>query len=77
MDLNLKFTLLLILFLFVVVFYIVVTYKQLKNQRNNVNSEDAFQLFMKMSPFRWLIYTFFLKEKFNGKKYNSTSKKDD
>ena len=77
MDLNLKFTLFLILFLFVVVFYIVVTYKQLKNQRNNVNSDDAFQLFMKISPFRWLIYTFFLKDKRSRNKHSPTSDNED
>ncbi len=76
MDLNLKFTLLLILFPFVIVYYVVVAYKQLKNQRSNINSDDAFKLFMKMSPYRWFVYTFFLKDKTNSNKYNPTKKED-
>ena len=75
MALNIKITLLVILFLFVIVYNVVVAYKQLKNQQNNVNSDDAFKLFMKMSPYRWFVYTFFLKDKTN--KYNPTTKKED
>lgn len=76
MALNIKITLLIILFLFVIVYNLVVAYKQLKNQQNNVNSDDAFKLFMKMSPYRWFVYTFFLKDKTNSNKYNPTKKED-